>query len=292
MTYPVQWPRGEDGVTAVQEGGAIVAVEPVGEYVEFAIAAPGVARGFRPGQFVAVGVGGPRTSMLLRRSFALYDAADGVIRFVVAEQGPGTQWLMRCRVGDVLDLVGPLGTPFPSPPPGTPAVLAGGGYGTAPLLPLGRELAACDAAIEFVVGAASGSRLFGAVRAAIIGPVTVTTDDGSTGTPGRVTDVLPAAIKRIDAQIVYACGPMAMLRAVGDIAREHGLPAYVAVEEAMACGIGVCMTCVLPVRGNDGISRFIRSCVDGPVFAADRVRFADVGRLPDDLFGADAMRGH
>ena len=85
---------------------------------------------------------------------------------------------------------------------------------------------------------------------------------------------------------------MAMLRAVGEIVREHALPAFVAVEEAMACGIGVCMTCVLPVRGDDGASRFVRSCVDGPVFAADRVRWADVGRLPDDLLGADAMRSH
>jgi dihydroorotate dehydrogenase electron transfer subunit len=85
---------------------------------------------------------------------------------------------------------------------------------------------------------------------------------------------------------------MPMLRAVGEVARAYAIPAQVAVEEAMACGIGVCMTCVLPVRGDDGRSRFVRACVDGPVFAADRVRFADVGRLPEDLLGADAMRGH
>jgi len=83
-----------------------------------------------------------------------------------------------------------------------------------------------------------------------------------------------------------------MLRAVGDVARAHAIQAQVAVEEAMACGIGVCMTCVLPVRGADGASRFVRSCVEGPVFDADRVRWADVGSLPDDLVGADAMGGH
>ncbi len=107
-----------------------------------------------------------------------------------------------------------------------------------------------------------------------------------------MTDPLAAAIARIRAGAIYACGPMAMLQAVGEVARAHDIPALVAVEEAMACGIGVCMTCVLPVRGDDGCSRFVRSCVEGPVFAADRVRWDDVGRLPDDLVGADAMKGH
>ena len=80
---------------------------------------------------------------------------------------------------------------------------------------------------------------------------------------------------------------MGMLAAVGEVARAHAVPAQVAVEEAMACGIGVCMTCVLPVRGSDGVSRFVRSCVEGPVFEAGRVRWAEVGTLPADLHGAD-----
>ncbi len=85
---------------------------------------------------------------------------------------------------------------------------------------------------------------------------------------------------------------MAMLRAVGDVAQRHAIRAQVAVEEAMACGIGVCMTCVLPVRGDDGVSRFVRSCVEGPVFDAGRVRWDDIGALPPDLLGADAMGLH
>jgi dihydroorotate dehydrogenase electron transfer subunit len=85
---------------------------------------------------------------------------------------------------------------------------------------------------------------------------------------------------------------MAMLKAVGEIAQAHAIPAQVAVEESMACGIGVCMTCVLPVRGTDGRARFVRSCVEGPVFLADRVRWGDIGTLPADLVGADAMAGH
>jgi dihydroorotate dehydrogenase electron transfer subunit len=80
-----------------------------------------------------------------------------------------------------------------------------------------------------------------------------------------------------------------MLRAVARTATERGIPSYVAVEESMACGIGVCMTCVLPVVGADGRTRFSRSCTEGPIFGGDRVRFDDVGTLPADVVGSDAM---
>jgi dihydroorotate dehydrogenase electron transfer subunit len=282
----------------VHETGEIFAVRRVGEYVEFTVVAPGVAAGFRPGHFVAVAVGGENSSMLLRRAFALYGATPsgtfaGTVQFVVAEHGAGTKWLVQRQTGESLDLVGPLGTPFALPATPAPAVLVGGGYGTAPLIPLATALLAAGSPVEMIVGAASASRLFGEMVAKrTIGAVTVTTDDGSAGEQGLVTDVLPDAITRVNAEVVYACGPMAMLRAVADVARAHAIHAQVAVEEAMACGIGVCMTCVLPVRGADGVSRFVRSCVEGPVFDAERVRWADVGRLPDDLVGADAMSGH
>ncbi len=281
----------------VQERCEVFSVQRVGEYSLFTLVAPGIAKDAKPGQFVAVAVGGENSAMLLRRAFALYRASPGgefagTIAFVVAEHGAGTRWLTRCRPGDELDVVGPLGTAFPLPTGPAPAVLVGGGYGTAPLIPLAQALLAGGSPVEILLGASSAGRLFGELVAKrTVGSVTVTTDDGSAGTRGLVTDVLPDAIARINAEVVYACGPMPMLRAVGDIAREHAIRAQVAVEEAMACGIGVCMTCVLPVRGDDGKSRFVRSCVDGPVFDADRVRWADVGTLPPDLVGAAAMGG-
>jgi dihydroorotate dehydrogenase electron transfer subunit len=279
----------------VQEIGEIFDVTRFGDYTQLTVVAPGVARAFQPGQFVAVAVGGRQTSMLLRRSFALYGVKPGTefagtIQFVVAVHGPGTEWLAGQRIGTRLDLVGPLGVPFPIPREAVPAVLVGGGYGTAPLLPLAERLIALGSEIEMIVGAARADRLFGELQAKrLIGKVTVTTDDGSAGQFGRVTDPLPSAIERLGAEIVYACGPMGMLAAVGEVARAHAIPAQVAVEESMACGIGVCMTCVLPVRGSDGVSRFVRSCVEGPVFEAGRVRWADVGTLPADLHGADGM---
>lgn len=282
-------------MTPVQEMGEIFAVQRMGDYFQFTVVAPGVAASFAPGQFVAIAVGGDNSSMPLRRAFALYGVKPtgdfaGTIQFVVAEHGPGTQWLVRRRPGEQLDLVGPLGNPFRLPRRKVPAVLVGGGYGTAALIPLAQQLIDAGSDIEFIVGASTAGRLFGELAAKrVAGSVTVTTDDGSAGVRGRVTDVLPAAIKRTNAHIVYACGPMPMLRGVGDVARAHSVAAQVAVEEAMACGVGVCMTCVLPVRGDDGQSRYVRSCVDGPVFDAALVRWADVGSLPPDLVGADVM---
>jgi len=282
----------------VQEIGEIFDVARVGEYTQFTVVAPRIASGFQPGQFVAVAVGGPDTSMLLRRSFAMYGVKPGAefagtIQFVVAEHGRGTHWLVQQKPGTKLDLVGPLGVPFPLPRNGVPAVLVGGGYGTAPLLPLAEKLIANGSDVEMIIGAASADKLFGELAAKrLIGKVAVTTDDGSAGQRGWVTDPLPATITRLGAEIVYACGPMGMLEAVGRVAQEHAIPAQVAVEESMACGIGVCMTCVLPVRGNDGVSRFVRSCVEGPVFDAGRVRWSDVGTLPADVYGAAGMGGH
>jgi len=250
----------------VQEVGEIFDVTRIGGYTQFTVVAPGVARAFQPGQFVAVAVGGPDTSMLLRRSFAMYGVRPGTefagtIQFVVAAHGRGTEWLVRQPAGAKLDLIGPLGVPFPIPREPVPAVLVGGGYGAAPLLPLAERLLAQGSDLTMILGAATADRLFGQLLAKrLIGGVTVTTDDGSAGQRGLVTDPLPAAIEQLGAQIVYACG------------------------------IGVCMTCVLPVRGDDGVSRFVRSCVEGPVFEAGRVRWADVGTLPPDLLGADGMR--
>ncbi|MGI8667252.1 MAG: dihydroorotate dehydrogenase electron transfer subunit [Jatrophihabitans sp.] len=278
--------------------GEILDVTRFGDYTQFTVVAPGVAGSFQPGQFVAVAVGGPDTSMLLRRSFALYGVKPGrefagTIQFVVAVHGRGTRWLVEQRPGAKLNLVGSLGVPFRLPREPVPAVLVGGGYGSAPLLPLAERLLGQGSEVELILGAATAGRLFGELAAKrLIGKVTVTTDDGSAGQRGRVTDPLPSAIERLGAQLVYACGPMPMLRAVGEVAAAHAVPAQVAVEESMACGIGVCMTCVLPVRGDDGVSRMVRSCVEGPVFEAGRVRWADVGRLPADLHGADGMGGH
>jgi dihydroorotate dehydrogenase electron transfer subunit len=277
----------------VQREVEVAARRPVAAYVELTLAAPEIAAAAEPGQFVAFAVGGPLSAALLRRSIAIAGTGDGTVTVVVAPHGVGSTWLTGLLPGDRVDVVGPLGRPFPLPAPGTPALLVGGGYGAAALVPLTAALAAQGSPVAAVAGAASADRLCSLDELAAAGArVEVTTDDGSAGREGLVTLAVDELIGRVDgdrAGVVYACGPMPMLRAVAEAASARGIPSYVAVEEAMACGIGVCMTCVLPVIGADGRSRFARSCTEGPVFGGDRVRFADVGRLPADLIGADAM---
>jgi dihydroorotate dehydrogenase electron transfer subunit len=276
----------------VQVQGEVVSLKRMGAYLSMTVAAPGVAEQVRPGHFVAVAVGGPETSMLLRRAFSVYSASDrgvygGTVEFVFAVHGKGTEWLARQRQGDPVDVVGPLGRPFKLPKEPVTATLVGGGYGTAPLFSLAEALRGKGCRVDFVVGAATADRLFGALEAKrISSSVAFTTDDGSAGERGRVSDVLPAVLDRTGSDLVYACGPMPMLRAVAEIATAHGLPSQVAVEEAMACGIGVCMTCVLPVRGDDGVTRMVRSCVEGPVFMGDALRWDALGTVPADCLGA------
>jgi dihydroorotate dehydrogenase electron transfer subunit len=166
-------------------------------------------------------------------------------------------------------------------------VLVGGGYGSAPLFALSDRLQARGHPVHFVLGATTKDRLFGVDQAkAFADSVTVTTDDGSAGLQGLVSDTLPGLLAANAAETVYACGPMGMLHAVTESATAAGARAYCAVEESMACGIGVCMTCVLPVVWPDGRTRMTRSCTDGPVFDGSLVRWPDVGTVPADCVGA------
>ena len=270
----------------------VLSLRKVGAYNAMTVVAPGMAELTKPGHFLAVQVGGPQSSMLLRRAFAIHEVKargvyGGTVEFIFAVNGKGTAWLASRRPQDKVDIVGPLGKPFRMPAEPVTATLVGGGYGSAPLLPLAAALRERGCRVDFVLGAGSVDRLFGQLDAKrIASSIEVTTDDGSMGRRGRVSDVLPQLLDRTGSEVVYACGPMGMLRAVSDIAGERGIPCQVAVEESMACGIGVCMTCVLPVVGDDGQTRMVRSCVEGPVFLGDRVRWDDVGTVPADVLGS------
>lgn len=275
--------------TPVQVSAQVLDVRPVGVYCEITLAAPGVGWEAEPGHFVTIAVGGESSALLLRRAFAISSVDEDTVSIIVAAHGPGTRWIFERGVGDALDVVGPLGRPFQHPPPGGSGLLVAGGYGAAAFVGLAQRLASAGHAVGAILGAASDDRLCGVEE---LGPLTqvleVTTEDGSAGRRGRVTDVLPELLP--GASTVYACGPMPMLQAVTELASAIGRTCYVSVEAAMPCGIGVCMTCVLPVVGSDGTSRFLRSCVDGPVFDGAKVRFDDIGSLPDDLYGSAGMR--
>ena len=285
-----------------QVAGELIATRRVGAYQRLTFAAPGVAELAKPGQFVALAVDGDTSAHLLRRCFSIHKVSPsgthgGTVDVVVAARGPGTRWLTGLSTHHEVNIIGPLGRAFPLPTEPVACVLVGGGYGSAPLFWLAAALRERGCHVEMVLGAATEDRLFGVVEARRAADgLTVTTDDGSMGVKGWVSDVLPDVIRRSNAGVVYGCGPMAMLRSVTDLASAEGVIAQVAVEESMACGIGVCMTCVMPVTGNDGMTRMVRSCVEGPVFRGDRIRW-DAFRngwcqVPEDSHGAAAMRGH
>lgn len=276
----------------VQVKGEVLDIRRVGGYHVMSLTAPGIADIARPGHFVTLGIGGEESSMVLRRAFAVHQVQSrgvygGTLDVVIGVHGKGTRWLSERRRHDVIDIVGPLGRPFTLPKERVACVLVGGGYGSAPLFMLAEQLRERGCRVDVVVGASTEERLFGVLELKrLASTLTITTDDGSLGEKGMVTDVLPELMDRVDAQLVYACGPMGMLRAVADMATERRTYSQCAVEEAMACGVGVCMTCVIPVIGEDGVTRMLRSCVEGPVFRGDRVRWADVGSVPADTLGA------
>ena len=282
-----------------QVSGELVTTRRVGAYQQMTFVAAGVAELALPGQFVALAVGGDTSATLLRRCFSIHEVSSsgGTVDLVVAAHGPGTRWLTELRTGDAVDMIGPLGRPFPLPTEPAPCVLVGGGYGSAPLFWLAADLRARGCRVEMVLGAATEDRLFGVAEAhRAADGVTITTDDGSLGTRGWVSDVLPDVLRRTGASLVYGCGPMAMLHSITQVAEAGGARAHVAVEESMACGVGVCMTCVMPVVGDDGQTRMVRSCVEGPIFRGDRVRWdafdSGWGRVPDDAVGAPRTGGH
>ena len=276
----------------VQVKGQVLDIRRSGSYHVLSLTAPGVAEHAKPGHFVTLGIGGEESGLLLRRSFAIHQVQSrgvygGTLDIVVSVAGKGTRGLSGRRRHDVLDIVGPRGRPFVLPKERASCVLVGGGYGAAPMFMLAEQLRDRGCRVDVVIGASTEERLFGVLELKrLASTVTITTDDGSLGERGRVTDVLPDIMDKSDSAVVYACGPMAMLSAVAQVAADKRAHSQCAVEEAMACGIGVCMTCVLPV------TRMLRSCVEGPIFRGDRVRWSEVGTIPPDTLGAPVEGGH
>jgi dihydroorotate dehydrogenase electron transfer subunit len=174
------------------------------------LTAGGIPELTRPGHFVALAVGGAESSMLLRRAFSIYSVQSrgvygGTLEIVFATHGKGTEWLSRLHRHDTVDIVGPLGRPFALPKEPVSCVLVAGGYGSAPMFSLADALRARGCRVDVVLGAATEGKLFGVLDAKrIAASLAITTEDGSAGERGRVTDVLPAVLKRTDADVVYA----------------------------------------------------------------------------------------
>lgn len=248
-----------------------------GAYYSLTLVAPEIAERAKPGQFVEIGVPENR-NFLLRRPFSIHQASRrggwaGTLEIVLDVVGPGTSWLAEARPHDVLDVIGPIGRSFTYPRELTTCLLVGGGYGAAPLFFLAEELRARNKVVHMLLGARDHDRVFKPIEGKrLANTVVFTTEDGSMGQRGRVTDVLSDVIDRMGAEVVYACGPNPMLRAVAEQCLSAALPCQVAVEEMMACGVGVCWTCVVPVIALDGRGWWnVRACLEGPVFNGARI---------------------
>ncbi|HXP53605.1 MAG TPA: dihydroorotate dehydrogenase electron transfer subunit [Streptosporangiaceae bacterium] len=278
----------------VQVSGPVLTVRRVDAYHALTMVAPAIATQVRPGQFAAVAVGGPDSSLLARRAFSIHDVRPdhgGTIEIVFEAGGPGTQWLAGRRSRDLLDVVGPLGRPFPMPAEAVSCLLLGVGHHSTALFPLADRLRERGCQIDFMLGAASASRVFGGLRARRTGrSATIATEDGSLGIRGPITSLLSQVIHEARTDLIYASAPLPVLREVVALAGRYDLPIQALVEQPTACGTGVCMSCVLPVLGPDGVTRIVRACTDGPVFRADLVRWDDVGTVPFDALGAPGWK--
>jgi dihydroorotate dehydrogenase electron transfer subunit len=283
---------------ANQVKARLISNKKVGSYHHLIFAGDGIATGVRPGHFAAVAVGDENSPMILRRAFSIHKAAEitsrgSTLELIVAAHGPGTSWLVAQHEGAIIDVVAPLGRPFMLPKTPANCLLVAGGYGSAPMVYLAQELIARGCKVDIIFGAGTESKLFDVLEAKRLARYfEITTDDGSAGTIGRVSTAMPAMMAKGETEAIYACGPMPMLQSVADLASKSNIISQCAVEESMACGIGVCMTCVLPVIGDDGITRMVRSCTDGPVFRGDKVRWDEIGTVPADCLGAPKSGGH
>ena len=284
---------GVSGATgAMSTPGQVLGVKRVAAFHVLSLLAPGIAERFRPGTFVALSVGGPMSERLTRRTFPIHrtrptGAHGGTVEVVlqVPDSGadPGTLWLATAPAGTRLDVLGPLGRPFALPKEPVTCVLVGEEAGSAPLFTLAERLRERDCPVHMLIGGRSGQHLFGALEArrATRG-VTVTTEDGSVGIAGTVADALPDLLVRTAAEVVYAAGRHSTLHAVAAIAEQHGAWSQALLDVAMPCGTGLCQACVVPVVGEDGVTRMVRACFEGPVFRGDRVRWDDLGAVPED----------
>ena len=228
------------------------------------------AKTARPGQFISMYTNDG--SKLLPRPISIceIDTETSKLRVVyrVTAEKTGTEQFSKMKAGDTLPIIGPLGNGFPlEAGKGKRAFLIGGGIGVPPILELAKQL---DCEKQIIMGYRDADT-FLKEQFEENGPVYISTEDGSVGTKGNVMDAIRE--NGLEADIIYACGPTPMLRAIKQYAEEQGIECYISLEERMACGIGACLACVCQSKEKDHHSNVNnkRICKDGPVFLSTEV---------------------
>ncbi len=247
----------------------------IGSEFEIVLSAPEVARVAQPGQFVEL-LFGEHYAPLIRRPFSLFgvDREAETFRILYVARGSFTSALAEKRPGDSVSLLGPLGNPFHFVPNRRPLLIAGG-IGAPPILFLAREMCQvygiAPQSIRVINAARTQDLLVGMVEFEALGvDLQAVTEDGSQGYRGRATDLIPEPNVEGQSWAIYSCGPMPMLRAIGNIALKQNTPCQLSVETSMPCGVGFCYGCTIPVHdlaSPEGF-RYARACVEGPVFEA------------------------
>ncbi len=252
------------------------------------VEAPGIARAAVPGQFVMIRLSGV-DSPLIGRALAIWDVLpgeDGLPTFVdliYLKKGTFTTACAESPLGTKVSLWGPLGNGFDSRRCDR-LIMAVGGIGQTPMLLLGREAMGTQSFdrdngwsrdVEIIYGARRESLLAGVQNFRDAGfEVQLCTDDGSAGTKALVPDVLAARLDELpggETVRVVTCGPEIMMEKVADVCRDRRVDCQVSMETPMACGIGICFSCVAKVKQDDGEWDYKRTCVEGPIFDADKV---------------------
>ncbi len=236
----------------------------------------GIASGLRPGNFVHIRVSS-ELDPLFRRPMSVHACDRDTFSILFRVIGKGTRLLSELREGDSVDVLGPLGNGFDLPEVDESAVMVAGGTGVPPLHFLTQRLLARDGnrhdKVIFLCGISSAKDIPLAETAEGLGvQFSLSSDDGSVGHRGFVTDLLGAHLREVvpAATRVYSCGPDQMLRAVSMLCAEHSVRCQVSLEGNMPCGIGTCLGCV--VRSSGSTEEYRRICVEGPVFNSSEVK--------------------
>lgn len=260
----------------IDRNARVLEIERWGDYYLFTIESPAIGGGARPGQFAMVKVSASPYP-LLRRPLSIHNAGPVGIELFFKIAGPGTEILAGKRAGDAVDILGPLGKGFTIPAglDGKKALLVGGGRGIAPLYFLGRELKAAGAEVAVLYGGRCQVDIPLKHKFEVAGlPLLCSTDDGSCGFKGLVTELLGRELGRSLADYLYVCGPDPMMKAAAQTARRAGIPAEFSLESMMGCGIGACWGCVHRIKDESG-DGWVKICEEGPVFPGDRIVWTD-----------------
>jgi len=253
----------------------------VGDIFLMRMQCPSIAKTARPGQFVNIKVNAEYVPFL-RKPFSISRRSfkEGWIEVVWKIVGKGTEVMSQFKTGDMVNIIGPLGQGFYIPPGIKTAFLVGGGLGVAPLPFLCEELIKSNLQVEVFLGAKSQKELSLVEIFHSLGvEVFISTEDGSIGKQGLVTDILLKRLHEVKPGrdgFLYSCGPNAFLSRMMSITEKENVEGQIAIETMMGCGFGICVGCPVKVRNNEaGSGLYKLACIDGPVFNAKEIFLDD-----------------